>query len=203
MSAISYIVMLCLTPAAVAKEITDIAQVGPHYKIITFEKNENPQNIMVIFTRLDESCHFKPEGPKSQPPALGYYWLMDRKRYKPVHPLIRRGIEKRLVLEGGVMSESPNTSFFQIRISDLDELKTDLHEPRMRVTARKSGLDCEVETTVRLGPSDGQDTLRLTTLYSETEKKFLPPFRRLLSITLDGVNMRTGATLKRKYSIQP
>lgn len=190
-------------PSARARELTDIPQIGPHYKIITFEKNENPQNILVIYTRLDKSCHFKLEGPRAQNPILGFYWLMDRKRYKAVNPMIRRGIERRLELEGGVRSESSNSAFFQIRISDLDELKTDLPEPRMRVTASRSGLDCELETTLKLGPSDAGTTLRLSTLYSRTEKKFLPPFRRLLSITLAGLDVRTGAPLKRKYSIQP
>ena len=175
-----------------ASGIADFPQIGAHFPIISFEKNENPMNIMEIYTQLNADCSFKRAG-RGQP-ILGFYWLMDRQRYKPVHSLILSAIRHRLELMDGETDHG-----FQLRLNDLRELKSDLKEPVLSVRSIGKNAPCEVEATVRLGPSDGERIIRITSIYSESRKTFWPPFRKLTSITLVGVDVPTGEHVRRTY----
>jgi hypothetical protein len=191
----------CMALTANAAVRNDIKQIGPHEPIFTFEKNENPQNIMVVYTELDKDCHFIADKDGQGQPLLDYYWLMDGKSYKPVHPMIKSGMKKRMELEanGKAQSKSADGSFL-VRINDLKELKTDLKDFSVQVKAeRNKSQACDVEALVKLGPSDHERVLRLQTIASKAEKTALPPFRKLESITLIGKDVKTGELVKRTY----
>ncbi|CAN5504571.1 hypothetical protein BH10BDE1_BH10BDE1_12780 [soil metagenome] len=173
-------------------EVT-LSEIGAHYPIFFVEKNENPQNVLVAYTKLDANCNVvKVNGQ----PLLDYYWLMDRVKYKPVHPLIKSGIRDRLKLAGTVSSD-PRT--FSIQMTDLNELQQDLGVATLEVLASKQDGGCHVAASIKLGPSDGGKIVNLESLYTESSKTFLPPFRKVKSVTLSGTGIADARPIKRQY----
>jgi hypothetical protein len=149
-----------------------------------------------MFTKLDSSCHFVVD-PNGNRPLIDYYWMMDRKSFKPVHPMIKDGIRKRIEL---VQDSSAKANSFSVQINDLKELQTDLKSFRMEISAaRTSSGDCHAHAFVTLGPSDLNRTLQLEKIISRSKKTFLPPFRKIESITLEGKDIKSGALTKRTY----
>jgi hypothetical protein len=187
------LLVLILTGMAHANGLKTLEPVGPHYPILSFEKNENPQNIMVIYAKTDKNCHFVPAQGKS---ILDFYWLMNRKDFKPVHPLIKSGIRRQLEIEEVGQDEGET---FYIRINDLKRLKSDLPDTRIKVQARHTDQGCKVETLFTLGESDHARVLRLTAIAVESAKTFFPPFRKVVSVTLEGHDVASGAAVKRTF----
>jgi len=175
------------------EEITTIPQIGPHYRILTLDKSENPQNILEIYTKMDDKCAF--ENNEHRDPTLGFYWMMDRQRYKPLNGMIRRGIAHRLDLEKKSSAKS-----FGIRLNDLKELNSDIENPEVVVTATGADGNCGTRADIMLGPSDNHRVLRLTGLHTDSRKTILPPFRKVTAITLTGEDVATGETIRRTYS---
>lgn len=171
-------------------QVDNIPAVGRHYRLFTVEKNENPENILVLFTKLDANCHFKEE---SDAPVFDMYWLMNRSSYKPTHSLIKSGVKERLQL----IPTSPDSFFVQI--NDLKEVNSDLTDRRMTVATDKVQGQCKVQSTLNLGPSDKYAKIQLNSIYSESVKVITPPFYKLKSVTLNGVDINTGAKVSRKY----
>jgi hypothetical protein len=175
----------------------DITQIGPHEPVFTFEKNENPQNIMVIYTKVDKECEFVAASKDQGNSFLDYYWLMDRKNFKPVNPMIKNGMRGRLEF---AQSTKEKPSSFKVQINDLKELQTDLKDFTVEVKAvRDAQKACDVEALVKLGPSDHDRILRLQKIFSQAEKSVLPPFRKIQAITIEGKDVRTGEQVKRTY----
>ncbi len=173
---------------AFAQPVT-LAPLGKHYPVLVLEKNENPQNLLVAYVQLDKECRFLSSPHDDKQPMFDYYWLMDGARYKPVHPMIKSGIGSRLKFK----SRDASGRAFTLRFTDLRELQQDLHTNDIQVLARREGVDCAVEAHIELGPSDGHRILRLSRIYSESSKSFLPPFRKIRSVRLKGV-LQTGST---------
>lgn len=177
-----------------AKTAVTLDPIGTHYPIFVVEKNENPQNILVAYTRLDSKCHVV-EDPATKKPFLDYYWMMDREHYKPVHRLIKSGIRDRLEVQpvstgGGSIASS---AAFSVRVNDLKELRQDLGTPLLSVETKTQGDGCDVEAYIVLGPSDQNRRLHLETIYTESKTSFLPPFRKVVSVTLK------SESFERKY----
>jgi hypothetical protein len=191
-----FLVPLLLDSTGVAAATT-LAQVGPHHPLFTFEKNENPQNIMVFYTKVDDKCRILTD-PTSHQPLFDSYWLMNKTTYKPVHSMIKSGMQERLQLIPSVNSNS-----FFVKVNDLKEVETDIPDPRLEITAKPvKDQNCAVGSFIKLGPSNKNAKIHLNTLYSETEKTVMPPFRRLISITLSGTDVKTGESISRKYSVK-
>lgn len=168
-------------PRAFAKPAVTIDPIGSHYPLFVVEKNENPENVLIAYTRLDSACRVVVD-PATKKPFLDYYWLMDRTRYKPVHRLIKSGIRDRLEV-----ASSHEDGTFAIQVNDLKELQQDLGTPTLQVRAKAASKGgCEVDTTMTLGPSDQSRLLHLDSIYTESKKTFLPPFRKILAVTLKG-----------------
>lgn len=190
MQAIYFLVLLSLSASAV-NSVKSIPEVGPHYPLFRFEKNENPQNIMVIYSKADANCNLEMTNGQ---PVFETYWLMDGKDYKKVHNLIEKGIDDRLE-----MIPSKNKNSFFVKLHDLEEVQSDIADARVRVNAKKSDKDCDLSATITLGPSDQNKTIRLEKLYSDSSKIIKPPFRKIKSITLSGVDTKTGEKIERTY----
>lgn len=186
-----FILMTLGVQAAMAQQISSISEVGGHYPLFTFEKNENPQNILVLFTKLDHNCHVSEE---SNVPVFDMYWLMNRISYKPTNSMIKSGVKDRLQL-----IPANGVDGFYIRINDLNEVNSDLRDPRLTVIADKVQGQCSVNSFFTLGPSDNNAKLKLVSIYSEAVKTLVPPFRKLKSVTLNGINAVTGVKISRKY----
>ena len=175
----------------------DIPQIGPHEPILTFEKNENPQNVLIVYTEVDQNCHFRGPTASTGAPFVDYYWLMNRKTYKPVNPMIKIGIRDRLTIEN---SKGTTPDSFIVKIEDLDKLKTDLKDPRMTIKSAREGKGCAVEALVTLGASDHDRVLRLKTISTVSEKILMPPFRKIKAVSLEGNDVKTGEDIRRTYT---
>lgn len=186
-----FILMTLGVQAAMAQQISSISEVGGHYPLFTFEKNENPQNILVLFTKLDPNCHVSEE---SNVPVFDMYWLMNRISYKPTNSMIKSGVKDRLQV-----IPANGVDGFYIKINDLNEVNSDLRDPRLTVIADKAQGQCKVNSFFTLGPSDNNAKLKLVSIYSEAVKTLVPPFRKLKSVTLNGINAVTGVKISRKY----
>jgi hypothetical protein len=183
--------------AAAGPMIAAIPEVGPHYKVVTVKKSVHPQNDLVAYTRLDEDCRVAREG-KDKTPVLDFYWLMDHARYKPVNPLIKKGIRKRLEVETAPAA-SAGPDGFAVRLNELKEVEHDLGpNPRLRVRARRTPRGCVAEARMTLGPSDKNAEIRLEEIYSEAELKGRLS-AKVKSVTLKGVDVKTGKRIARVY----
>lgn len=171
--------------------VKSIPEVGPHYPLFRFEKNENPQNVMVIYSKANSDCNLK---MTDNQPIFGTYWLMEGQNYKEVHNLIEKGIDERLEV-----IPSKNKNSFFVKLHDLNEVQSDIDDPRVRVSSEKSNKDCNLSATITLGPSDQNKTIRLQKLYSDSTKTIKPPFRKIKSITLSGLEIKTGEKVERTY----
>ena len=191
--AVTLLVAIVLVGKLALAATSTIADVGTHTPLIKIEKNENPQNLMVVYTKLDEkTCAFA-EGP-----VLDEYWLMDGTKYKKVNSLIKSGIQKRFELD---KNEFAKGGKFLVHLRDFHELKSDLgDQPTFEVHASKVKDGCKAVVEMKLGPSDSGRTIAIDSIYADSSKKILPPFRKLNSLTLIGRDVATGAAVRRTYS---
>jgi hypothetical protein len=173
--------------------VTTIPEVGPHTPLIKVEKNENPQNTMVVYTKIDEkSCAF------AQGPVLDEYWMMDGSKYKPVNPMIKSGIKKRFELDDAAYKSKGR---FLVKLRDFSELKSDLGpEPTFEVLSTKAPGGCSAKVQMTLGASDHERKIEIESIYADSSKTVLPPFRKLNALTLIGRDVATGEKVRRTYS---
>lgn len=180
-----------------AAEVTDIPEIGAHQPIVIIQKNVNPQNRMIVYTRLDEEGRFQRDPGHRNQPVFDFYWLMEGKSYKPVNGLIKNEIRKRFECE---LSPKDQASRFIIHMNDLKEVKTDIAEPKMEVYIRGSGDERDVEAEMTLGPSDGNKRIKLLSIY--TEGRAFPP--SVQAVTLQGEEIvkgkPTGKKVTRRYA---
>ncbi len=178
-----------------AAEISNIPQIGPHQRIFIYEKNENPENILVVYGKTDSQGRIQ---PASREGLFDFYWLMGRERYKPTHAMIKSGIRDRLQV-----LPSDNPTAFDILLTDLKEVRTDLPSSRLHIqtdpdSAAKDG-GIKLSAYLTLGPSDHNARIRLDSIYAEASKGLNPFSRKLLAITLKGVDVKTGQKVSRRY----
>jgi hypothetical protein len=189
---------------AVGSEIVNVPELGLHHRILTIEKNENPQNLVLMYTRLDRQCRFVMDDKQGQIPFLDFYWLNDRSRYHEMHALLKRGIRKRLEVQP--LSREPNQEgAFAIRIRNLREIRHDLDDPVMLIKAvGKPGADgnnrCEVQAQMKVNVGKSESMVRLEAISAVGKKTFLPPFRKVVSVTLHGVIPKNGERVERTFS---
>ena len=196
--------VLLLTFAARARAgqaVASIAEIGPHYKVVTVEKSVHPQNQLVAYTRLDDQCRVLRDPKQSNKPVFDFYWLMDRSRYKRVNPLIKRGIRKRL--EVGASPPKSLDGAFSVRLNELNAVVHDLGAtPLLWVRAEKTAQGCAAEARITLGPSDKNAVIRLESIYSEAEMTGRLS-AEVKSIALKGVDVLTGQPVVRVYLARP
>ena len=179
-----------------AAEVTNLPELGAHHPILVVGKNVNPQNLMVIYTKVDAKGRFLANSADQDRPVFDFYWLMDGKDYKPVNGLIKNEIRRRFECQ---LSPGDRATHFVINVNDLKEVNSDIKEPKVDVYATGSGDAQDVEAQITLGPSDGNMRIRLSSIY--TEGRAFPP--AVYSVTLKGekiVNGKlTGKKVARKY----
>lgn len=178
---------------ALRAEVHNLPEVGRHFPLFTFEKNENPQNIMVIYVKLDGDNRFEKDPKHPDRPLIGFYWLMNREKYKPVHPLIARGIRERLHF----VSQAPDRRSFRIRLSDLGSLKPSAKDIDVKVI---EGSEPSVEASLTVGSPGHARKIKIDRIYSQAHKTFLPPFRKVDAVTVYGETLAGGDPVSRTYS---
>lgn len=179
--------------SAKASEVADIPQIGPHHRLFIYEKNENPQNILVVYAKMDSQCRIqKLDGGT----LFDFYWLMDRHNYKPTHALIKSGIRKRLTVTAST-SDS-----FEILLSDLKEAQTDLSEARLNVQAKKNadGSCGDLKAYMTLDRANPKERIQVQSIYAEAAKTWNPLSRKLISSTIKGLLLKSGQIISRTYA---
>jgi len=179
-----------------AAEVTSIPEVGAHQPILTVGKNVNPQNLMVIYTKVDADGRFLANPADQGRPVFDFYWLMNGKDYKPVNAMIKKELRRRFECQS---SPSDRATRFVVSMNDLKEVDSDITDQKLDVYAKGSGGARDVEAQMTLGPSDGNMRIKLSSIY--TEGRAFPP--AVYSVTLKGeeiVNGKlTGKKVVRKY----
>jgi hypothetical protein len=193
---IAFALFLCMAFGLrlTAAEAGIIPEIGAHKPILTISKNIHPQNLMVVYTKVDATGHFVPAPETPHQPLLDFYWLMDGRNYKPVNALIKSEIRKRLQ-----PNAADRANHFVINVNDLKEVNSDIKQPTLDIYVGGTGGDREVEAQMNLGPSDGNMRIRVSSIY--TEGRAFPP--AVYSVTLKGqeiINGKpTGKEVARKY----
>ncbi|MEP6668632.1 MAG: hypothetical protein ABJF10_05735 [Chthoniobacter sp.] len=179
-----------------AEEMANIPEIGAHAPVLVVGKNVHPENLMVVYTKVDANGRFLTDPEKRNQPLFDFYWLMNGRNYKPVNGLLKNEIRKRLELQaipGG------SATHFAINLNDLKEVTTDIAPPKMDVYVSATAGVPEVEAQMNLGPSDGNMRIKLSSIY--TQGRAFPP--AVYSVTLKGeeiVNGKpTGRKVARKY----
>ena len=190
------LVISLLAVSMLRAEVRNIPEVGAHQPILVVRKSVNPQNLMVIYTKVDANGRFLANPAAQDRPVFDFYWLMDGKDYKPVNILIKNEIGRRFECQS---SAGGRATHFVINVNDLKEVNSDIKEPKVDVYANGSGGARDVEAQMTLGPSDGNMRIKLSSIY--TEGRAFPP--AVHSVTLKGeeiVNGKlTGKEVARKY----
>lgn len=179
-----------------AAEVSNIQEVGVHHPILIVRKSVNPQNSLVVYTKIDANGRFLTDATNGNRPVFDFYWLMNGQDYKPVNRLIKNEIRRRFECQ---LSPSDRETHFVINLNDLKEVDSDIRETKVDVFANGSGGSRDVEAQITLGPSDGNRRIRLSSVY--TEGRALPP--AVFSVTLKGEEIvngnLTGRKVARKY----
>lgn len=183
--------------ASAGPAISSIAEIGPHYKVVTIEKSVHPQNKLVAYTLLDEQCRIRRDPKQPDRPAFDFYWLMDGTRYKRVNPVLKSGIRRRLQI--GASPPKSRDGSFSVRLKELESVEHDLGAtPLFWVGAKKTAAGCVTETRVTLGPSDKNAVLLLESIYSEADMtgRFSA---KVKLVALKGFDQLTGKRVVQVY----
>lgn len=161
------------------------AAVQSPFPLFIFEKNENPQNILVTHADLDGNCRF-------QGRLFDFYWLIDGVIPKSAHSLIKSGIRRRLDLV------AQTERHLKMEVRGLVEFDRKVESASLEFFAEPKGESCEVHTIAHLKLIDQEmESIRLSRVFSESVKTWKPPFRKIESVTLTGVNVADGTPVVR------
>jgi hypothetical protein len=194
-------------PSMTGKAVTNVGDVGEHYPLFLIEKSHHPENITVVYTKLDTDCHVIPDREHGFLPTLDFYWLMDATRYKPMAGPLKAGARKRLQFIDANGAQGDPTAF-AVRTNDLSRLQHDLQSPTLQIKAERQG-DARVATALMtLGPSNGNVTMKVESVSTKTEPITLlkkmraiadPDSIRIYAVTVKGTDVATGQPIERTY----
>lgn len=161
-------------------------------KLFTLEKSYNPENILVIHTQVDESCTF---GTSPSNEYVDFYWLMNGRERKEVHPTIRSQVKGRVSFDG----INTKKDSFNVDLNDLKEISHDLESTTIEVRSSIEGNQCQVESLIKLGPSGNYRTLNLKRTYCEVKTNMLGIPSGCKFVDLEGVDADTGEAIKVRF----
>jgi hypothetical protein len=195
-------------PAITGHAVTTVGDVGVHYPLFLVAKSHHPENLTVVYTKLDQHCRVRLDRAHGGLPTLDFYWLMDATRYKPMAALLKAGIRKRLQFTDTRGHQEEPTAF-TVRLDDLSRLTHDLPSPTVQITAERSREACVAMATLILGPSNGQVTMQVASIFTRTEELTWPKKLRAMAdpdalqvyaLTVKGTDVATGQPIERTYT---
>jgi hypothetical protein len=195
-------------PAITGHAVTTVGDVGAHYPLFLVAKSHHPENLTVVYTKLDQHCRVLADRTHGGLPTLDFYWLMDHTHYKPMAALLKAGIRKRLQFTATRGPQGEPTAFAG-RLDDLSRLKHDLPSPTVQITPERSGETCVAMATLILGPSNGYVTMQVASIFTRTEALTLPKKLRAMvdpdalqvyAMTVKGTDVATGQPIERTYT---
>jgi hypothetical protein len=194
-------------PSMTGQAVTNVGEVGEHYPLFLIEKSHHPENITVVYTKLDTHCRVIPDREHGLLPTLDFYWLMDATRYKPMAGPLKAGARKRLQFIDANGSQGDPTAF-AVRTDDLARVQHDLQSPTMQIKAERQGDACVATAFMTLGPSDGNATMKVESVSTKTEPITLlkkmqamtdPDSIQIYAVTVKGTDIVTGQPIERTY----
>jgi hypothetical protein len=194
-------------PSITGKAVTNVGDVGEHYPLFLIEKSHHPENITVVYTKLDTHCHVLPDRAHGFLPTLDFYWLLDAARYKPMAELLKAGARKRLQFIDAHGPQGDLTAF-TVRTDDLSRVQHDLQSPTVQIKAERQGDACVATALMSLGPSNDNVTMKVESVSTKTEPITLltkiramvePDSIRIYAVTVKGTDVATGQPIERTY----
>lgn len=161
-------------------------------KLFTIEKNYNPENIMIIETQIDNNCKFLNQNNK----YLDYYWMMNKTKRKEIHPMIRSQIEEKVKFHG-IDNEK---NLIKLKLNDFRELKHDLEDILINISATLENGICDVKSILKLGPSSKYRKIDIKRIYCEVSTNLFGIPDGCKFIELSGADADTGEDLKVRFS---
>jgi hypothetical protein len=194
-------------PLMTGQAVTNVGDVGEHYPLFLIEKSHHPENITVVYTKLDTDCHVIPDREHGFLPTLDFYWLMDATRYKPMAGPLKAGARKRLQFIDTNGPEGDQTAF-AVRTDELSRVQHDLQSPTVQIKAERQGDACVATAFMTLGPSNGNATMKVESVSTKTEPITLlkkmqamadPDSIQIYAVTVKGTDVATGQPIERTY----
>lgn len=172
--------------------ITNIPEIGKHYRPLIIEKSYNRHNVLSAYTKLDENCRLVTDRGNRNTPILDFYWLNNRTSYEALDSSIGSVIKDRLRVE-------PNGSRDQISVAltDLKTLRHDLPDGRVLISSGKStrSSKCEIEATITMGPLDRNSVVEVSSIYLE-----MGMMGGVNAVTIIGKTKFTGSSVSRRFA---
>ena len=194
-------------PSMTGKAVTSVGDVGEHYPLFLIEKSHHPENITVVYTKLDTDCRVIPDREHGFLPTLDFYWLMDVTHYKPMAGPLKAGARKRLQFIDANGAQGDATAF-SVRTDDLSRVQHDLQSPTVQIKAERQGDACVATASMTLGPSNGHATIKVESISTKTEPITLlkkmwamaePDSIQIYAVTVKGTDVATGQPIERTY----
>ena len=165
-------------------------------KLFTMEKNYNQENLMIIHTQTDKDCKFIKSTKNSEGNYIEFYWLMNGKDRKEVHPMIRTEIKSRVQFQG----IDAGRDSFRVKLNDLSEVKHDLVETSMEVASEIINGKCTVKSVLTLGPSGKYRKIDLNRTFCNVSKNLVGVPNGCNYLLLEGTDVATGEKLSVKFT---
>jgi hypothetical protein len=194
-------------PLMIGQAVTNVGDVGEHYPLFFIEKSHHPENIAVVYTRLDTDCRVLPDREHGFLPTLDFYWLLDATHYKPMAGPLKIGTRKRLQFIDTHGSQGDPASF-TVRTNDLSRVQHDLQSPTVQIKAERQGAACVATASMTLGPSNDHATIKIESVSTRTEPITLlkkmramvdPDAIQIYAVTVKGTDVATGQPIERTY----
>jgi hypothetical protein len=204
---ISYMHNALARPSMTGQAVTHVGDVGEHYPLFFIEKSHHPENIAVVYTKLDMDCHVIPDREHGFLPTLDFYWLLDATRYKPMAGPLKAGARKRLQFSDAHGAQGDPTAF-AVRTNDLSRVQHDLQNPTVQIKAKRQGDACVAAAFMTLGPSNGHATIKIESVTTKTEPITLlkkmramvdPDTIQIYAVIVKGTDIATGQPIERIY----
>ena len=194
-------------PAITGHVVTTVGDVGAHYPLFRLEKSHHPENLAIVYTKLDPHCRVLPDPAHGGRPTLDFYWLMDATRYKPMAARLKAGIRQRLQVTATQGPPEAPTAF-AVRLDALARLTHAVRRPTVQITTARHGAAGVATASLTLGPAHGATTLKLEAIVTRTEALTLPKQLRAMvdpdalqvyAVTVKGTDLATGQPIERTY----
>lgn len=173
-----------------------LAEKDSELRLFEVEKSFNPQNILVVYARVQATCEVQPIPDAGSLHLFDLHWLMNGTTFKPTHRLIKKAARKRFVAQ----SLEKNGLSFTVRLTDLKELHHDLPSDNIHVKiVREPPGNCRSRVLLKLGPRHANRTMAIETIYSEAKTFFSIPIG-IHFIELRGTDIHSNEPMVARFN---
>lgn len=150
---------------------------GEHVPLFVFKKTIHPQNIVIVYTKMDRNCRIVYDR-QTGAPTFGLYWLDDGVRYDAA-PHLASQLLSRMPVED---VKGDPTSFY-VRLNDLGRVNHDLADERLLIKSERHGNTCIAGAYVML---KDKKLVRITSTLTDASINFFTFDTDIRSLTVVG-----------------